>query len=94
VNDPRVEALGRLGGPVVECAACSKKVLEHESFYLRRLWIDKEADSRTKAERIMFYACSRECAGRLETNVRDAAREHEWDSALWIDDSHVIAANV
>ena len=93
----RVEALGRLGGPVVECGSCWKKILEPQAFYLRRLWISVNNEEQ-RSERVMFFACSRECAVQLEAKARVAMeadeqfRRHDQtrgDSAVWIDDSHL-----
>jgi len=81
----RVDALGRLGGPVVECGECFTKIMEHEAFRLRRLWIDKEAGSQTRAERLFYYACSRECAERKKAWADTLGG----DSTLWIDDAHL-----
>lgn len=91
----RVDALGRLGGPTVECGCCFAKVIETQALYLRRLWIDRESGSRTHGIRLLYCACSLTCAEKLEADA--LARLHsdpDLDSALWIDSINAPHAHV
>jgi hypothetical protein len=83
----RVETFERLGAWVVECGRCQTKVMECAAVYLRRCWLNEDG-TESKGERILRYACSRECAERLEADVRDEGRS-SGESVFWIDDAHL-----
>lgn len=82
----RIDAFSRLGGHTVECSGCWQKIFESQAIYLRRLWLEPDGESRST--RIMRFACSRECAVKVEAEMREA----KYDSAVWIDDSHLTDA--
>jgi hypothetical protein len=80
----RIDALSRLGAPTVECSGCWAKIFESQAIYLRRLWLDPDGEKRST--RIMRFACSHECAVKVEAESREAKH----DSSVWIDDSHLV----
>lgn len=88
------DAIGRLGGPCVQCAACDQMLFEHEAYYMRRLWLGKNgtpppAVEATKGEHVLQYACSLTCAGQLEERAFIEAKRLVLGYALWIDDAHL-----